>query len=589
MNISPWAPRAARLSAVALLAFAVLGGRLWSLQALQGQHYLDLSEQNRVRFYVVPAPRGVIYDRKGQPIVSNRAAFTVSALPMEVADQVEAAAALAPLLGMDRAEVLSRLEGARRRAFEPVPLKRGAGKAEIIAVEERRLDLPGVIVQAEPVRDYLHGTVGAHLLGYVGEVTEEELRARPGYRGGDLIGKTGVERTYDAALRGEPGHLRVEVDAAGRPVRVLSREPARPGHSLVLNIDSTLQKAAEDGLRGRSGAVVAMDPRSGDVLVLASAPTYSPAAFSGGISRADWQRLISDRKLPLLNRAAEGTYEPGSVFKVITGLAALTEGVARRSSTYDCNGSIQIGRWVFRDLAAYGTIGFIRGVAVSCNVMFWQLGRALGEERLGRYARELGMGEATGIDLPGEASGLIPSAEWKQKAWKESWYPGDTLNMSIGQGFVLATPVQVARMLSAVANGGTLFHPRLARRIVAPDGAEVASFAAEARPAGIEFPGEALRTLRDGMRAVVDGGTGVAAAVPGLAIAGKTGSAENPRGIPHAWFAGYAPVESPALVVVVFVEHGRRGGEAAAPIARRIFEAYRANAAPAEALRRVGP
>lgn len=580
MTVPPWTPRVGRIGVIAFLLFAVLAGRLWSLQAIDGRHYLERSEQNRIRDLVVPAPRGVIYDRRGRPLVTNRAAFTVSVLPMEVRDPARLADALAPALAMERTEILSRLETGRRRPFEPVPLRRDVGKTVVMTIEENRLDLPGVVIEAEPVREYLQKGFAAHALGYLGEITEGELRAKSRYRGGDLIGKTGVERTYDDELRGERGRLRVEVDAAGRPIRVLSRQQAHPGRSLVVNLDASLQSVAESQLGGRTGAIVAMDPRTGEVLIFVSGPTYDPSLFSGGISPADWKRLTGDRRLPLLNRAAEGTYEPGSVFKIVTGLAALSEGVTRRNSLYECTGSLVLGRWIFRDLAAYGTVNFIRGVQVSCNVMFWHLGRALGGDRLARYATGLGLGQPTGIDLPAEAAGFIPSPEWKQRALKEPWYPGDTLNMSIGQGFVLTTPLQIARMVSAVANGGTLVRPVLARRILAPDGTAVRSFGVERTPAPLTLPPDALRTLRDGLQAVVDGGTGRAAAVPGLSIAGKTGSSENPRGIPHAWFVGYAPVDRPALVVVVFVEHGRRGGLVAAPIARAIFEAARPSLVP---------
>ncbi|MDR7486201.1 MAG: penicillin-binding protein 2 [Armatimonadota bacterium] len=575
MTAAPWTPRVARLGLAAVVLFAVLAGRLWSLQAIQGQYYLELSEHNRIRDLKVPAPRGTIYDRRGQPLVSNRAAFTVSVLPMEVKDPLRLAEMLSPVLGLARADIIARIEAGRRRPFEPVLLRRDVSQTVVATLEEHRLDLPGVLVQAEPVRAYLYGSLAAHALGYLGEITEGELRSRPGYRMRDLIGKTGVERVYDDVLRGEPGRLQVEVDAAGRPIRVLGRLPARPGRSLVLNLDATLQAVAEAGLRDRSGAVVAMDPRSGEVLVLASAPSYDPNLFSGGISPANWKRLIGDRRLPLLNRAAEGTYEPGSVFKIVTGLSALSEGVARRDSTFACTGALRLGRWVFRDLAAYGTVNFIRGVQVSCNVMFWLLGRAVGEARLARYASAVGLGRPTGIDLPAEASGFIPTGEWKQRATREPWYPGDTLNMSIGQGYVLVTPLQVARMVSAVATGDRLVRPRLVRRVLGPDGVEQQAFDPRDEPIPLAIPPEALRALREGLLAVVEGGTGRAAAVPGLSVAGKTGSAENPRGIPHAWFAGYAPADRPSLVVVVFVEHGRRGGEAAAPIARAIFEAAR--------------
>ena len=569
---APWTSRAAVLGVVFLALFVVLEARLWSMQAIQGPHYLRLSEQNRLRDYIIPAPRGVIYDRRGQAIVTNRAAFTVSVLPMEVKDPAHLAEVLAPVLSMARAEILMRLESGRQRRFEPVTLRRDVHKTIVMTLEEHRLDLPGVIVQAEPVRDHLKGEAGAHALGYLGEITEDELRSRPGYRAGGLIGKSGVERVYDNVLRGIDGRQRVEVDAAGRPIRVLSREAAQPGQSLVLNIDADLQAVAETALGNRTGAVVAMDPRNGEVLVMVAHPAFDPSQFAGGISPANWKRLTGDRRIPLLNRATEGTYEPGSVFKVVTGLAALNEGVARRDTIFNCSGQLALGRWIFHDLHAYGRINFMKGVSVSCNIVFWTVGGQLGDERLHRYARMLGLAQPTGIDLPTEASGTIPSAEWKRRIYKEPWYPGDTLNMAIGQGYVVVTPVQVARMLSAVANGGTLFAPRLARRVLATDGSEVMSFAPVVSSKLAVSP-EALATLREALRMAVESGTGTAAAVPGLAVAGKTGSAENPRGIPHAWFAGYAPADRPALVVVAFVEHGFRGGVTAAPIAKAIFAA----------------
>jgi penicillin-binding protein 2 len=575
MTTAPWMPRVAQIGVVAVLMFLLLAGRLWSLQAIHGTYYRELSEQNRIRDLAIPAPRGVIYDRRGRPLVSNRAAFSVGVLPMEVRQPARLADALASVLAMDREEILARLEAGRRRPFEVVPLRRDASKQVVLTIEENRIDLPGVIIQAEPVREYLHGRLAAHALGHLGEITEEELRRMPAYRAGDLIGKTGVERTYDEVVRGTPGRLRVEVDAAGRPQRVLDRQPARLGQSLVLSLDADLQRVAEAALAGSVGAVVALDPRNGEVLALASAPAYDPRQFVGGISAENWRRLTTDRQLPLLNRAAEGTYEPGSVFKVVTGLAALSERVASRESIFHCTGSLALGRWIFRDLAAHGPVNFIRGTAVSCNVMFWQLGRAVGEERLTRYATALGLGWPTGVDLPAEASGFVPTAEWKQRTKREPWYPGDTLNMAIGQGFVLVTPLQVARMLSVVANGGTLHVPRLATRVLSSDGAVVRAFAQKGAPVGVTLPAGALQTLREGLRAAVHSGTGTAAAVEGLEVSGKTGSAENPRGIPHAWFAGYAPPERPSLVVVVFIEHGRRGGAAAAPIARAMFEAAR--------------
>jgi penicillin-binding protein 2 len=316
-----------------------------------------------------------------------------------------------------------------------------------------------------------------------------------------------------------------------------------------------------------------MDPRTGEILAMASSPSFDPNRFSAGISERDWRRLSQDRRNPLLNRATASAYEPGSVFKVVTGLAALQEGRTTPSSRFLCPGYLQLGRWVFRDLQAHGVVDFTTGVAQSCNVMFWTLGRALGPQRLADYARQLGFGRPTEVDLPLEVAGVIPDPEYKQRTWREAWYPGDTLNMAIGQGFVLVTPLQVARALSAVANGGTLLQPRLARAVLSPDGRLVRTFPPKVQ-GSLQASPFALAALRRGLEAVVERGTGQAARVEGLRVAGKTGSAETPRGRPHAWFAGYAPADQPRIVVVVLVEHGYRGGLSAAPIARAILERW---------------
>lgn len=562
--------------AVALtVALTVLGLRLWQLQVLQGDYYAQLADTNRLRIHHVAAPRGLILDRRGTPLVLNRPAFSVSILPMELREPTRVLPELARVLGIPQEELWSRWERGRSRPFEPVRVRRDVGIRVVTRLEERREELRGVQVEAEPVRVYPFGTAAAHVLGYLGEVSADELEAlRPrGYRAGDLIGKAGVERSYDTVLRGDDGEHVVEVDAAGRPLRVLREQPGRPGNTLVLSLDWELQQEAERQLRGWSGAVVAMDPRTGEVLAMASSPSFDPNAFSVGISEREWRRLLRDRRNPLLNRATAAAVEPGSVFKVVTGLAALQEGRAGPASQFVCTGSLRLGRWVFRDLQAHGVVDFTTGVAQSCNVMFWMLGRILGPDRLATYARRLGFGQPTGVDLPLEVPGVIPDAQYKQGTWREPWYPGDTLNMAIGQGFVLVTPIQVARALSAVANGGTLVQPRLARAVLSPGGQVVRTFSPVVQ-GRLEFSPSALRALRRGLEAVVERGTGQAARVEGLRVAGKTGSAETPRGRPHAWFAGYAPAEDPRIVVVVLVEHGYRGGLSAAPIARAILSRW---------------
>ncbi|MDR5684105.1 MAG: penicillin-binding protein 2 [Armatimonadota bacterium] len=567
--------RLASLGVVVSVMLGLLALRLWQLQVLQGEHYAQLAEGNRLRIYRTAAPRGLILDRRGVPLVANRPSFSVSILPLELGEPDRVLPHLAALLGVPEGEIRRRLAGSRTPPFEPVRIRRDVGLRVVTAIEERRTEMRGVVVEAEPVRVYRYRQLAAHVLGYLGEISAQELAVlRPrGYRAGDLIGKAGIERHYDAFLRGDDGEQVVEVDASGRPLRVLREQTARPGRSVVTTLDRELQALAEAELAGRAGAIVAMDPRNGEILAMASNPTYDPNLFAAGISEATWARLSEDPRHPLLNRAVASAYEPGSVFKVVTGLAALADGKATAGSRFYCSGSLTLGRWVFRDLAAHGNIDFLTGVAQSCNVMFWQLGRALGPDRLRAHATMLGLGERTGVDLPSEAEGIIPSREYKQTRWREPWYPGDTLNMAIGQGFVLATPLQIARMAAAIANGGQLVQPRLVRAVVDGEGRVVRRIEARVQRR-VDLPPAALQAMRRGLEAVVVRGTGRAAAVPGVAVAGKTGSAETPRGRPHAWFVGYAPADRPQIAVAVLIEHGYRGGLSAAPIARRIVEAW---------------
>lgn len=568
-------PRGTRLAAFAMavaLLFTLLVGRLWQLQVVQGAYYLRVSEENRLRDLRLLAPRGILFDRKGRPLVSNRAAFTVSVLPMELRDPNRVLPRLAEILGLAETDIRDQLARARTRPFEPVRLRRDAPKRVVAMVEENRLDLPGVIIEVEPVRHYLYGTLAAHALGHLGEISPAELAAWSGYRMGDLVGKTGIERVYDRLLRGRDGRLRVEVDARGRPLRVLTREPSRPGTSLVLTIDRDVQQAAEEALGDRAGAVVVLDPRTGEVLALASHPAFDPNMFAAGISARNWARLAGDRSLPLVNRAADSAYEPGSVFKIVTAAAALTRGTATRATRVHCPGFLRFGGRVFRDLKAHGTVDFVTGVAQSCNVFFWTIGLRTGGEAIAEMARALGLGERTGIDLPSEAAGLIPSSEWKQRTQGEPWYPGDNLNIAIGQGWVNTTAVQIARMVAAIGNGGTLVRPHLVREVGDP-AAERAERVTTPPVGHLTLPPEALRTLREALEAVVLRGTGRGVAIPGLTIAGKTGSAENPRGYPHAWFTAYAPADAPRVAVAVIVEHGRRGALTAGPIARAVLQA----------------
>jgi penicillin-binding protein 2 len=576
MDYVPPTRRLRVLLAIIAALLGVLAVRLWQVQVLHGARYLQQSEENRVRDYVITAPRGVIYDRKGRPLVSNRPSFTVAVMPLELRRTDEVLANLSAILDLSVEELQAKIAANRARPFEPVRARRDVGPRIVTMIEENRLDLPGVIILAEPVRHYLHGTLAAHALGYVSEIDETELSARrdQGYRQGDLIGKAGVERAYESILRGVDGRLRMEVDALGRPLREIARVPAVPGRSIALSLDLDLQRAAAEGLRAsgqRSGAVVAVDPRSGGILAMESMPTYDPNLFATGISASDWRRLTTNPLRPMLSRAISTAFEPGSVFKVVTAAAALEEGIVSRTSTFYAPGYFRLGSWVFRDLRAWGTVTFLQGIQHSINVVFYNLGYRLGGERLAAQAKRMGLGALTGIELSGEVAGTIPSPSTKQDLIGEPWYPGDSVNMSIGQGAVTVTPVQVARMMASVANGGTLLRPHLLLFAIERDRTHTPS------PPVVQreriYSTQTLAVLREGLQAAAERGTGRASAVKGLTIAGKTGSAENPRGKPHAWFAGYAPADAPRVVVVAFVEHGFRGGLAAAPIVRRVFEA----------------
>ncbi|MGH2405512.1 MAG: penicillin-binding protein 2, partial [bacterium] len=450
-------------------------GRLWQLQILQGPTYLRFSEENRLRDLRVLAPRGTIFDRRGRPLVINRAAFTVAVLPTELRNPEGTVPILVQILAVPEAKIRERLRLDRTRPFEPVRLRRDVSKEIVAMLEENRLDLPGVIIEAEGVRQYPYGTLAAHALGYVGEISEAELvtPARVGYRTGDLIGKTGVERVYDRILRGRDGKVRVEVDVLGRQLRVLRREPGEAGKSVVLTIDLDIQRAAEAALGDRTGAVVALDVRNGEVLALASHPAFDPNAFAGGISEREWTRLARDPAHPLLNRAVDSAYEPGSAFKIVTGTAALMRGKATRTTRIYDPGYLRLGGWVYRGLKAHGNVDFLTGLAVSSNVYFWTLGLRTGPDALSETAHALGLGERTGIDLPSETSGSIPSPLWKQRRLGEPWYPGDTVNMATGQGWVNTTAVQMARLVAAIGNGGSVVRPHLLRSVLDAEGRPV--------------------------------------------------------------------------------------------------------------------
>ncbi|HKW94520.1 MAG TPA: penicillin-binding protein 2 [Methylomirabilota bacterium] len=574
-----WGRRVLALAVATSLAFAVLLGQLWYLQVLEGGRMHELSEKNRIRIRPVAAPRGILFDRNGLALVDNRPAFTLSFIPREMEDRDTVVARLSVLLKIPVGELLEGLEKVPNDSIRPVRVRRGLSLEDVTKVEERKLELPGVIVEVEPQRVYPTSTFAAHLLGYVREVNDEQMK-QGRYRRGDMIGQSGLERLLDDYLRGREGGERIEVDAMGRPVQIMRREEPNPGAQVITTVDRRIQEAAELAMAGKAGAVVVMDPRNGDVLALTSSPAFPLDRLTGNLDRDEWVRLVRDPMTPLMNRALQGQYPPGSVFKIIVAAAGLQEGSLTPMDRVYCNGEFTLGKWTFKDWkkGGHGHMDLRGAIAQSCDVFFYQAGLKVGGDTMARYAHAFGLGAPTGIDLGGERFGLVPFSPSQRSRSKRPWQAGDTVNMSIGQGQLLVTPLQIARMMAAVANGGILWKPRLVQRVEQADGT-LAYTASSRMTERVELSPVVWAFLRSALSAVVKEGTGVAARLPGVEIAGKTGTAQtisksdSAKGQDHAWFASFAPADDPQVVVVVFVERGGHGGETAAPIARQIYEA----------------
>jgi penicillin-binding protein 2 len=574
-----WKRRVLALALVTAVGFVALVGQLWYLQALEGARLKAMSERNRIRVRPVAAPRGILFDRNGLPLVDNRPAFTLSLIPSEIDDRETVLARLSVLLKIPLGELRAALDRVPADSLQPVRVRRGLSLAEVTRVKERKLELPGVIVEVESERVYPTNTFAAHLLGYVREVNEAQMK--PGRRRpGDMIGQSGLERVLDEYLRGKDGATRFEVNALGQQVRRINDEQPDPGGTVITTIDRRIQEAAERAMAGRAGAVVVMDPRNGDVLAMTSSPSFDLDRLTGNVSREDWRRLVSDPRTPLMNRALQSQYAPGSVFKVIVAAAGLQEGTLTPMDHTYCNGQFHLGRWTFKDWkeGGHGHVDLRSALVHSCNIFFYQAGLKVGPEAILRYARAFGLGLPTGTELGNEKPGLIPFVDWRHRRRGRGWQAGDTVNISIGQGPVLVTPMQVARMMSAVANGGILWKPRLVQRVTASNGTLAYSTSSVAT-GHVGLSPVVWAFLRRALVGVVnEGGTGAAARLPGVLIAGKTGTAQSvansdaARGQDHAWFASFAPADDPQVVVVVLVERGGKGGQVAAPIARRIYE-----------------
>lgn len=586
-----------------LLVWMVFLVRLFQLQILEGEDLRRRSEQNSVRQVRLEAPRGEILDREGRVLASTRPAYRLEVVPNDLQDRERTFAGLAHLLERDVVGLAERVGPSRGRGrFRPVVLADDLAFEMLARVATHRFAMPGVQTRVEPRRHYLEGALGAHLLGTIGEIRADQLeqKAFEGYRSGDVIGQTGLEARFESHLRGREGGRNIVVDVAGREVGdPLLEVPAVPGGRVVLSLDLDLQRVAEQGFDdvpegepSHMGAAVALDVRTGDVLAMVSRPGFDPNSFAGGIDRTTWKKLISDDWDPLQNRAVQNHYPPGSIHKPIVAAALLSEGIVDPQTTVFCPGFYRFGGRSYRcwKKAGHGRIDLIGALRESCDVFFYTYGQKLGIDKLARYVRAFGIGRPSGLGIGREAPGLVPSSEWKRRRFGKPWYPGETVSASIGQGFNLYTPMQLAVAYAAIANGGTVREPRLVLRLESQDGITVKTFP-PAEGERVPVTKARLALVRRALHAVVHdpGGTGRRARVPGIQVSGKTGTAQVVRleryegladgEIPvrhrdHAWFGAFAPSEAPEIVVAVFVEHGMHGGSAAAPIAARILRRY---------------
>ncbi|HKQ56639.1 MAG TPA: penicillin-binding protein 2 [Candidatus Eisenbacteria bacterium] len=566
------------------LALIVLG--LLRLQVAEYDRYKQLSEGNRVRLEVVRAPRGAIYDRNGELLADSYPAFNILFRPMPAESTARVRATFQPgwiqrvasLVELDTATVRQMVKMANGSG-KSATLRHDAPPAVLAAVEESRGELPGIEVAIEPLRRYPNGILAAHLLGYAGEINEAELekRAADGYRLGDLIGRSGVERSFEKILRGTDGAEYVVVNAMGRRVSTYADVPPRApvnGNDLMLTLDLKVQRALEEAMVNvQRGAAVALDPRDGGVLGMVSRPAYDPNEFSHGLSQESWREMSREGANPLLNRAIQGTYPPGSTFKIITMLAALRAGVATGEThqSTSCHGAYFFGGRSFGcwKPEGHGSLDFVGAIQHSCDVYFYQIGTKLGLNRLEGTARALGIGEKTGIDLPQEVSGLMPSQSWYDKRWgAKNWRKGVLLNLAIGQGEILVTPIQLALMAAEVSGSGRALRPHVVSRV----GSEVAEGADHPKQSGVVADAATWETLHRGLQLVVDAGTATMARVQGVAVAGKTGTAQNPHGKDHALFVCYAPADRPTIAIAVVVENSGHGGSIAAPVAGAVLK-----------------
>jgi penicillin-binding protein 2 len=583
----------ARVAPILLVLFGLLLLRLWFLQLIKGDYLQMRSEYNRIRSQDIPPWRGMILDRDGNVLVDNRHSFNLMASLEDIQDPDTLGRRLGSLLKIDGDALVAQIDKARQAGLSQVRLRTQLTWDEMALVETYKAELPGVFIIIASKREYHQPLLATHELGYLGEITEAQLKSGryPTYKMGDYLGRAGLEAAWEDVLRGQQGSRRIEVDAYGRELGKLDETPSIPGANIQLTLDARLQQKAEDLLEGKVGAIVALNPQNGKILAMASSPTFSQETFERGVNPMDWKRLLEDKDHPLINRAIRGQYPPGSTFKIVMAVAGLEEGVITPQTVINCRGSIQVGNHEFHcwRRRGHGDVNLYQALMHSCDVYFYEVGRRLGVERIDKWCKRFGLGSPSGLKLAGELPGLIGSPDWKRKRFHAAWQEGDTLSLSIGQGYNLTTPLQVARMAATLANGGTLYQPQLVEKVETPSGEVLHRFQPivlghlDADPAN-------LALVRKALVAVVKNGTGQRAYLDNVEVAGKTGTSQvvslekekgAGRGVRrfqnHAWFVAYAPADDPQVAVSVLIEHGGQGGEVAAPIAKKFLASYFAN------------
>jgi penicillin-binding protein 2 len=587
--------RLARITLCIASAFFLLFIRLFYLQVIHGEELRRLSENNCIRLQNTDPSRGMIFDRNGILLVDNRPAFDLNIVLKDAKPVEQTVKKLSKYINVPESELLSKIESDKAvSSYKPVLLKKDIGRDALAAIEVRKFDLPGVVVDVKPRRHYIERQMAAHLIGYLSEINAGELDSGkyPGYTVGDYIGKFGVEKIFEPFLQGKRGGRQVEVNVMGQVIRVLKTVDAQPGQNLYLTIDLNVQKTAEALLKGQAGAVAAMDPQTGQILALASSPSFDQNIFVDGMSHEQWDALVSNPLRPLENKAIQSEYPPASTFKIATAIAGLEEGVIDTNTTFYCPGYYKYGNRIYRcwKHSGHDNVNVIKALAESCDVFFYQVGQKLGIDRLSMFAIASGLGSPTGISLDHEASGLIPTSQWKKRRTGIAWQGGETLSVAIGQSFNLATPLQMLVFISAVGNGGNMYKPLVLKSVHTPEGSVVLE--SESQVVGkLPVNRQTLEIIKTGLKEVVNNPKGTAwnARVEGLDISGKTGTAQvvgrsNERNaskkelsnhlLSHAWFVAYAPSVDPKIAVSVIIEHGGHGSSAAAPIAREIIKTY---------------